>query len=93
MELRDLVVTPLLLIVIYVLAYVIRPYATDSINRSYFFPALTVKVIGALAVGFIYQFYYSGGDTYNYHTLGSRHIWEAIMDSPQGFNLIFGGFE
>ncbi len=91
MELRDLAVTPLLLIVIYVLAYLIRPYVTDGINRRYFFPALTVKIIGALAIGFIYQFYYTGGDTYNYHTHGSRHIWEAIMDSPQGLNLIFGG--
>lgn len=91
MELRDLIVTPLLLIMIYGLAYVIRPYVTDRINIRYFFPALTVKVIGALAIGFIYQFYYNGGDTYNYHTHGSRHIWNAIMESPQGFNLIFGG--
>jgi len=91
MELRDLIVTPLLLIMIYGLAYMIRPYVTDRINIRYFFPALTVKVIGALAIGFIYQFYYNGGDTYNYHTHGSRHIWNAIMESPQGFNLIFGG--
>jgi hypothetical protein len=91
MELRDLIVTPLLLIIIYALAYLIRPYVTDPINRRYFFSALTVKVIGALAIGFLYQFYYSGGDTFNYHTHGSRHIWNAIMDSPQGLNLIFGG--
>ncbi len=91
MELRDLVVTPLLLILIYGVAYIVRPWVTDSVNWRYFFPALTVKVVGALAIGFIYQFYYRGGDTYNYHTHGSRHIWEAIMDSPQGLNLIFGG--
>ncbi len=91
MELRDFIVTPLLIILIYLIVYVIRPYVTDRINRRYFFPALTVKVIGALAIGFIYQFYYNGGDTFNYHTHGSRHVWEAIMDSSQGFNLIFGG--
>ncbi len=91
MELRDLVVTPLWLIILYVIAYVIRPYVTDGINRRYFFPALTVKMIGALAVGFIYQFYYHGGDTFNYHTHGSRHIWEAIMDSSNGLSLLFGG--
>lgn len=55
---------------------------TDEVTRRYFFPALTVKLIGALALGFIYQFYYSGGDTYNFHTHGSRHIWEAFMDNP-----------
>lgn len=91
MELRDLLVTPIWLMIIYVLAYVIRPYVTDSINRRYFFPALTVKIIGALAIGFLYQFYYSGGDTFNYHTHGSRHIWNAIMESPNGFNLLWGG--
>lgn len=96
MELRDLVVTPLLLILIYVLAYVIRPHVTDAINRRYFFPALTVKVIGALALGFIYQFYYHGGDTINYHSHGSRVIWEAFMESPiLGIKIFFsqGKFE
>ena len=78
MEARDLIVTPILLIVIAVLAYIIRPRVTDSVTRVYFFPALAVKIVGALAVGFIYQFYYDGGDTFNYHTHGSRHVWEAL---------------
>ena len=89
MEARDLIVTPILLIVVAVLAYIIRPRVTDPVTRVYFFPALAVKIIGALAVGFIYQFYYDGGDTFNYHTHGSRHIWEAFMDSPaKGFRLL-----
>ena len=83
MELRDLIVTPLLLIIVYWAAYLIRPLVTDDVNRVYFFPALSVRILGALAVGFIYQFYYDGGDTFNYHTHGSRHIWEAFMDSPE----------
>lgn len=90
MELRDLVVTPIWLIIIYVLAYVIRPYVTDQVNRRYFFPALTIKTIGALAVGFIYQFYYDGGDTFYYHTHGSRHIWDAFADDLAiGIDLLF----
>ena len=82
MELRDLIVTPAVAMLVYILAYLIRPYVTDAINRRYFFPALSVKIIGAIALGVIYQFYYSGGDTYNFHTHGSRHIWEAFIDSP-----------
>lgn len=82
MELRDLIVTPIVIILVYIGAYLVRPYVTDSVNRKYFFPALTVRIIGALAVGFIYQFYYDGGDTYNFHTHGSRHVWEAFMDNP-----------
>lgn len=90
MELRDFIVTPIIILLVYVLAYNIRPWVTDEFNRVYFFPALTMKIIGALALGFIYQFYYSGGDTYNFHTHGSRHIWEAFVDSPEkGFKLLF----
>ena len=94
MEARDLIVTPILLIVVAVLAYIIRPRVTDPTTRVYFFPALAVKIIGALAVGFIYQFYYEGGDTFNYHTHGSRHIWEAFMDSPaKGVRLLLNDGE
>lgn len=82
MDLRDLAVAPFFIILVYAVAYFLRPRLTDRVNRKYFFPALTVKVIGALALGFIYQFYYNGGDTYNYHTHGSRIIWETFVESP-----------
>lgn len=92
MELRDLVVTPVLILVVLAAAYLIRPHVTDSVNRKYFFPALIAKMAGAIALGCIYQFYYGGGDTFNFHTLGSRQVWEAFMDSPAvGFKLLFGG--
>jgi hypothetical protein len=88
-DLRDIIVTPLFITVIILVAYFIRPRVTDTITRKYFFPALFVKIIGALAVGLIYQFYYGGGDTFNYHTHGSRHVWEAFMDSPvKGMRLL-----
>ncbi len=67
---------------------------TDGVNRRYFIPALTLRIIGALSVGFIYQFYYDGGDTFNYHSYGSRHIWDAFVDSPsKGLHLFFYGPE
>src|SRR5688572_17908603 len=74
---------------VYAVAYLIRSRFTDSITRVYFIPALTVKIVGAIALGLIYQFYYQGGDTYNYHTHGSRHIWEAFTESPaKGLQLL-----
>ena len=64
---------------------------TDGVNRRYFLPALTVRIICALAVGLLYQFYYQGGDTFNFHTHGSRHIWNAFMeDSEKGLKLLLG---
>ncbi|NOS90627.1 MAG: hypothetical protein HOP30_01785 [Cyclobacteriaceae bacterium] len=90
MELRDFIVTPIVIMLVYVVAYFVRPYCTDAINRVYFIPALTVKMIGAIALGIIYQFYYTGGDTFSYHTHGSRVIWDAFMDSPtEGVRIYF----
>lgn len=91
MELRDLIITPFIILLVYAGAYLVRPYVTDSVNRRYFIPALSVRILGALAMGFIYQFYYHGGDTFNYHTLGSRIVWEAFNENPvNGLRLIFG---
>jgi hypothetical protein len=90
LELRDLIVTPIILGFIFVVAYLIRPLVTDTVTHRYFIPALTLKIVGAISLGLIYTFYYKGGDTFKYHTYGSRHIWEAIMDSPvDGFDLLF----
>lgn len=89
MELRDLIVTPIVLILVYVVAYLVRPHVTDNVSRKYFFPAFTLKIVGAICLGLLYQFYYNGGDTFNFHTRGSRIIWEAFMDSPLvGFKLL-----
>lgn len=94
MELRDFIVTPIWLFIIYGVAYWVRPRFTDANTKRYFIPALTVRIIGALAVGFVYQFYYGGGDTFTYHTRGSAVIWQAFMDNPaNGIKLIFAGEE
>ncbi len=86
---RDFIVTPLLLIVVYFCAYLVRSTVPDRESRAYFLPALTVRIAGAILVGVIYQFYYGGGDTLAYHTHGSRHIWEAFMTNPlYGLDLL-----
>ena len=90
MEIRDLIVTPPVIILILFFAYFLRPRFTDEVTRKYFLPGLAVKIFGALALGFVYQFYYDGGDTFNYHTHGSRHVWEAIVEAPlKGFSIFF----
>jgi hypothetical protein len=94
LEIRDFLVTPFVLLLVYAGAYIVRPFVTDELNRKYFIPAFTARIIGALALGCIYQFYYQGGDTYNFHTYGSRIIWEAFMDSPEkGLQLMLANGE
>ena len=90
MGLRDFIVTPIFIIIILALAYVIRPQVTYFNTRKYFLPALLLKMFGAIALGLIYQFYYAGGDTFTYHTHGSRPLWEAFMKSPyDGVKMFF----
>jgi hypothetical protein len=89
-DLRDFIVTPLLIMLIYAVAWIIKPYVTDLVTKKYFFPALTARIVGAVIVGLVYQFYYDGGDTFTYHTHGSRVVWEAFSDSfLSGSKLIF----
>ncbi|WP_152425124.1 hypothetical protein [Nafulsella turpanensis] len=88
MELRDLLLTPIYLGLFTFLALLLRPLVTDRYTRKYFLPGLGVKIVGALAVGFIYQFYYSGGDTFAYYHDASL-VWKAFLDSPlKAFRLI-----
>ncbi len=83
MGVKDLLVTPIYLIIFFLLAYILRPYFTDKVTKKYFIPALSLKFIGAISLGLIYQFYYGGGDTFNYYTHGSYWIWEAFLDDPK----------
>lgn len=63
---------------------------TNRDTRKYFIPGLTVKFVGAIALGLVYQFYYDGGDTFTYFHLGSRWIWEAFLVNPYyAFKMIF----
>ena len=82
MGIQDLIITPLYFIILLAGAYVIRPLATTPETKAYFIPGLLVKFVGAIALGLIYQFYYGGGDTFTFHTHGSRWIWQAFMDNP-----------
>lgn len=66
MELSDLFFGPLYLLLFYFLAFAVRPAVTNKYTKQFFIPALTLKFVGAIGLGLIYQFYYNGGDTFNY---------------------------
>ena len=91
MELTDIFLTPIYLGIFYALAYWVRPSVTNQFTKPYFIPAITLKFVGAIALGFIYQFYYGGGDTFNYfHHTKLIHSgfdksfslgWRMLMDN------------
>jgi len=87
---RDLIITPLFVVLIYFTAYFARYFVADRRTRRYFLPGLSLKILGAISLGLIYQYYYEGGDTFAYFNLGSRYVWEAFQDSPvNALKLIF----
>ncbi|MEO9473976.1 MAG: hypothetical protein ABJG41_00510 [Cyclobacteriaceae bacterium] len=81
MGLQDLIITPLYLISLILLGFWVRKFVPHNIKR-YFIPALIFKLLGAICLGLIYQFYYTGGDTFNYFLHGSRWIWKAFQEDP-----------
>ncbi|MBI1343032.1 MAG: hypothetical protein GC171_08875 [Terrimonas sp.] len=70
---NDYLLLPIFLFIVYILAayYRNKYYPIKHPLRKYFFPAFTVKIVGAIFIGIIYQYYYKGGDTLNYwdHTV------------------------
>ena len=87
---QDLIITPIFIVLILLVALLLRRYVTYPETRIYFLPALTAKLMGAIALGLIYQFYYNGGDTFIYFNHGSKWIWQAFQDDFNlGLRLLF----
>ncbi|GAB3579765.1 hypothetical protein [Hymenobacter daeguensis] len=87
MELKDLYITPFYLAIIYLIAYSLRASVTNVYTRKYFIPALSVKLIGAIALGILYHTLY-GGDTNNYYRQAGI-VYNAFFDSfAAGWELV-----
>ena len=87
MDIKDYLLTPIYLAFFYALAYGLRPSVTNKFTKPYFIPALSVKLLGAIALGILYHTIYSG-DTNNYFTHGTI-IYKAFGQSiSAGIHLI-----
>ncbi|MBA2407841.1 MAG: hypothetical protein H0V65_07605 [Chitinophagales bacterium] len=65
---QDLILFPVYLLVIILLAFLYRNIAYRNIpSGNYFLPALAIKILGGLAMGTVYIYYYNGGDTFYYY--------------------------
>jgi hypothetical protein len=95
MLLKDLIVTPIVLLMVFTVAYLVKSKINEPFFKKVFIPAISVKIISAIALGLIYQFYYNGGDTFLYFNQ-SEIIQEAFFNNPlTGLKLIFssGSYE
>lgn len=78
----DLFLTPVYLVVLSAIAKRQRDkrYPVGHPLREYYMKGLYLKFFGAIFIALIYQYYYGGGDTYNYFT-HSKIINSALNDS------------
>lgn len=78
----DLVLTPVYLLVLTFIARKMRDkrYPPGNPLRKYYLPGLWVKFGGAIFIALVYQFYYGGGDTYNFF-VQSKVINSSLNDS------------
>ncbi|WP_158799232.1 hypothetical protein [Pedobacter sp. L105] len=81
--LLDYLLLPFYLWMIYKMAYYYRDryYPQGHACRPYFIPGLTVKIAGAVFIGMFYNYYYGGGDTFNY-LFHSQLINSTFLESP-----------
>ncbi len=78
----DLVLTPVYLLVLHYIAKTQRDkrYPPGHSLRRYFLPGLWAKFGGAIFIALVYQYYYGGGDTFNFYQ-HSKIINSSLADS------------
>lgn len=79
---------------IIILAALSYRYTLKSrVLRYYFMPALMVRMLGAVFIGLIYEYYYNGGDTFNFYW-NSTVIWHTFWEAPfKAFRIIIANGE
>ncbi len=86
----DLIMTPIMLCMIFIVALIIstKVLKNDPLQK-FFIPALSLKIIGSTLMVLIYQFYYTGGDTSAYF-IDSLNVTDALTNSPTtAFKITF----
>ncbi len=91
----DLLLTPIYLIIFIVFFILLRNllYPEDKLMRKYFMYGVLLKMLGAIAIGIVYFFYYNGGDTVEFYN-NATVMYGAFGDNVTDFFiLLFNGNE
>ena len=88
----DLILTPIYIFIIYSFSRIVQKSKLDTNPEyKYYLRALTMKIIGALSLCFIYTFYYNGGDTTGYFD-DSLSVNKLLFQNPAaGVDVIING--
>ena len=61
--------------------------------RTFFWPALVLKLAGGISLGLVYTYYYSAGDTFHYFHDGVKLASLARTDAASYFGFLWAGDE
>lgn len=87
--LQDLFLTPIYLLLIYSILYFLRTSIVDKEMRSFFIVGYTVKIIGAIFFGLVFQFVYGYGDTFYYFEGGGIAREAFFNDMGSYWEILF----
>ncbi len=89
LDIFDCLLTPIyVLLILFIAYYIKRRYIQTQDEYRYFIPGLIVKMIGAIALGLVYYYYYKGGDTINYYQTAVSYVNLA----PTNFDRFLEGW-
>lgn len=91
MDVFDLLLAPFYLILVFIIAYKYKAkHEHKNVAYKYFLPGLVAKIVGAICLGLVYTFYYSGGDTFNYFNTSCAFVDSFLSHPNDFFHLYFG---
>ncbi len=91
MDIFDILLPPLYLTVILLYAYKFtKKHISSKPIYKYFMMGLVIKIFGAIMLGLVYFFYYTGGDTVNYHNTAITLV-NLLFESPSDFLYVYFG--
>jgi hypothetical protein len=91
MDVFDFILPPIYLTIILFFAhkFTIKHVRKEKVYK-YFMRGLMLKMFGAICLGLVYFFYYTGGDTVNYHFTACALV-DVLFDNPETFNYLYFG--
>ena len=91
MDIFDLILPVIYLIFILFFAH---KFTINRIRKEpvykYFMKGLLLKIFGAICLGLVYFFYYSGGDTVNYYNTACALV-DVLFENPDTFLYMYFG--
>ncbi|HRG51207.1 MAG TPA: hypothetical protein PLL00_00105 [Bacteroidia bacterium] len=88
----DLLIVPFYFVLIYFISgYIQQKNIPKAPLYKWYRKGLLVKVLGAISVCLIYQFYYAGGDTSNYYETTKAIVGLLLKDSNVFWKIVLFG--